>query len=204
MNRNTPLRTTQTPLTRLLALAIALMLAMTGMEAAAAATAAAKPSRDEASAPSYQYPLRTKDGKRPYITSRYGKRVHPVYKVKRKHYGTDYRAACGTPLHSVSEGVVTRSRYDRTGYGWWVEVRSKTKTGRALYFRYAHMKSKPRVREGKRVKTGQRIGSVGTTGTSTGCHLHLEIRRDGRDRKHTINPAKWLKRAGAEVVRSKR
>lgn len=97
----------------------------------------------------------------------------------RTHEGYDVDAACGTPLVAARGGVVTRAGYDPVLYGNLVIVRGE-RTRRDYW--YAHLLRAPRLRAGDRVRTGQRIGSVGATGNARtiGCHLHFEIRSRGR------------------------
>jgi murein DD-endopeptidase MepM/ murein hydrolase activator NlpD len=98
----------------------------------------------------------------------------------RTHEGFDVNAACGTPLAAARGGTVIRSWYDPVLYGNEVIIRGLL-DGRE--YRYAHLSATPLVRRGDRVRTGQRIGSVGDTGNArtVGCHLHFELRsRTGR------------------------
>lgn len=98
----------------------------------------------------------------------------------RTHEGFDVNAPCGTRLVAARGGRVVRSRYDPVLYGYEVIIRG-SRDGRS--YRYAHLRNAPLVRRGDRVRTGQRIGSVGDTGNArtTGCHLHFELRdRRGR------------------------
>jgi len=106
----------------------------------------------------------------------------------RTHEGVDINAACGTPLVAARGGVVTRAGYDPVLYGNIVIVRGE-RTRRDYW--YAHLLRTPRPRVGDRVSTGQRIGSVGTTGNARtiGCHLHFEVRSRGRP----IDPAAELR-----------
>jgi murein DD-endopeptidase MepM/ murein hydrolase activator NlpD len=106
----------------------------------------------------------------------------------RTHEGFDVDAACGTPLAAARAGTVTRSRYDPVLYGNEVIIRGWL-DGRA--YRYAHLRDTPLVRRGDRVRTGERIGSVGDTGNArtVGCHLHFELRgKSGR----LLDPAPFL------------
>lgn len=93
----------------------------------------------------------------------------------RTHEGFDVNAPCGVPMAAARAGIVVRSRYDPVLYGHEVIVRGRP-GGRA--YRYAHLRDRPLVRRGDRVRTGQRIGYVGATGNarSVGCHLHFELR----------------------------
>lgn len=101
-------------------------------------------------------------------------RLHPVTGRKRPHYGTDFAAPTGTPIRSVGDGVVSFAGTSG-GYGKLVRIRHATghESG------YAHM-SAIGVRKGQRVKQGQLIGKVGSTGLSTGPHCHYELKLGGR------------------------
>jgi murein DD-endopeptidase MepM/ murein hydrolase activator NlpD len=117
------------------------------------------------------------------ISSRFSKRrFHPILKKWKAHLGIDYAARRGTPIVAAGSGRVVYAA--RMGaYGKLIKIRHKD----GYETRYAHMKSFRRgIRKGKRVKKGQTIGYVGTTGRSTGPHLHFELRKNGR----AINPAK--------------
>lgn len=106
-------------------------------------------------------------------TSPFGTRRHPITGVVKLHDGTDLAAACGTPITTPWDGTVTRALWS-SAYGWRVFVDH----GAGLVTAYNHL---PRleVRVGQRLTAGQRLGSVGTTGLSTGCHLHWMAWRDG-------------------------
>jgi len=117
------------------------------------------------------------------ISSRFSKRrFHPVLKKWKAHLGMDYAARRGTPVVAAGNGTVIYAA--RMGsYGKLIKLRHKD----GYETRYAHLKSYRRgIKRGKRVKKGQTIGYVGTTGRSTGPHLHFELRKRGR----AINPAK--------------
>lgn len=113
------------------------------------------------------------------VSSLYGMRVHPITGVYKLHDGHDIAAPCGTPVRSWEDGIVTYAQY-HSAYGYFVKVDH----GGGFMTGYAHM---PRldVRVGQSVKQAEVIGSVGTTGYSTGCHLHWMAWQDGR----TFNPA---------------
>ncbi len=113
------------------------------------------------------------------ITSRFGMRRHPILGYRRLHAGMDFRASHGTPIVAVTDGRVTSA--GRAG-GCGIAVRLAH--GNGLDTRYCHM-SRMAVRSGQTVKRGQVIGYVGSTGLSTGPHLHYEMYRNGR----AINPA---------------
>ncbi|WP_455757467.1 peptidoglycan DD-metalloendopeptidase family protein [Sulfurimonas sp.] len=117
------------------------------------------------------------------ISSRFTKRrFHPVLKRWKAHLGMDYAARRGTPIVAAGSGRVSYAA--RLGsYGKLVKIQHKD----GYETRYAHMKSFRRgIKRGKRVKKGQTIGYVGSTGRSTGPHLHFELRKNGR----AINPQK--------------
>ena len=104
------------------------------------------------------------------ISSHVGKRKAPTAGASTNHQGTDYAASSGTPIYSISDGEVITSG-DFGGYGNCVRV--KMDDGSIVY--YGHC-SKTTVPVGTRVKAGDQVGNVGSTGISTGPHLHLEIR----------------------------
>jgi len=112
------------------------------------------------------------------ITSSYGLRMHPILGYSRMHRGLDFRAAYGTPILAVTDGVVARA--GRAG-GYGNQVRLSHAGG--LGTSYSHM-SRISVSQGARVRRGQVIGYVGSTGLSTGPHLHYEMYRNGA----SINP----------------
>ena len=110
------------------------------------------------------------------ISSRFGKRHHPVLNRMRVHKGVDYAAKRGTPVRATGDGkIIHRSR--KGGYGKTVIIRHGSKYSTL----YAHLSSYNRKARGK-VKQGQIIGYVGTTGRSTGPHLHYEFRVHGAHR----------------------
>jgi murein DD-endopeptidase MepM/ murein hydrolase activator NlpD len=123
-------------------------------------------------------------------TSSFGRRRHPVSQVRRMHSGLDLAKPHGSPVLTSREGVVTFAGW-QGGYGNMVEVRHviKRKSGtRVLYTRYGHLSSIS-VRVGQRVRLYQLIGRVGSTGISTGPHLHFEVRDEsGR----ASNPSNYL------------
>ncbi len=107
------------------------------------------------------------------ITSGFAMRFHPLQQRWRKHLGVDYAAPTGTPVRTVADGVVTFSGW-QNGYGKTIEIDHGNGKGTL----YAHL-SRQDVRKGSRVQQGQRIGAVGSTGWSTGPHLHFEFRVNG-------------------------
>jgi murein DD-endopeptidase MepM/ murein hydrolase activator NlpD len=107
------------------------------------------------------------------VTSGFGGRIHPIAKQFRMHNGIDYAAPTGTPIRTIGDGVVTFSGVQR-GYGNVVEIMHRD--GKSTL--YAHM-HEIGVRKGQHVSQGQLIGTVGSTGWSTGPHLHFEFRIHG-------------------------
>lgn len=141
------------------------------------------------------------------ISSRFSaSRMHPVYKYNRAHRGVDYAAPSGTPVHSVADGTVTTRAYQRGGAGNYVRI----KHAQGYQTTYMHLSSFAKgVGVGTRVSQGQVIGYVGSTGASTGPHLHYEVQING---KHvnpltvTSPPAEPIKKANMadfEMVRDR-
>jgi len=114
------------------------------------------------------------DGAR--LSSGFGRRRHPILGYKKMHRGIDFAAPRGTPIYAAGNGTIVKA--GRNGaYGIYIKIRHNNRYSTA----YAHMKGLARsARRGKRVKQGQIIGYVGTTGRSTGPHLHYEILDGGR------------------------
>ncbi len=122
-----------------------------------------------------------------YITSPYGMRLHPVYHRWTLHDGTDFGAACGTPVHAAAAGTVI-GRYYNVGYGNRVILANGYLRGVSVTTTYNHL-SRYSTYVGQRVRRGDVIGYVGSTGYSTGCHLHFMVFRDGQ----TVDPMNWLR-----------
>lgn len=116
------------------------------------------------------------------ISSDYGWRIHPILKTKRMHTGTDIPAPAGTNIHAVDSGVVIYSGW-YGAYGNTVIVDH----GKGISSMYPHQ-SKILVKENQEVKRNQVIGKVGSTGWSTGPHLHFEIRKNG----NPVNPWNYI------------
>jgi murein DD-endopeptidase MepM/ murein hydrolase activator NlpD len=105
------------------------------------------------------------------ISSGFGLRRHPILGIWKKHRGTDYAAARGTPVRSVGDGVVVRAGW-AGGYGRVLEIRHHG----GILSRYAHLRGFARgVRPGVRVTIAQTVAYVGSTGLSTAPHLHFEV-----------------------------
>ncbi len=107
------------------------------------------------------------------MTSGYGMRTHPVIKKRRRHKGVDIAAPTGTPVYATADGMVGRADWFST-YGLYISIDH----GADMETRYAHL-SRLAVAAGQRVRKGDLIGYVGSTGRSTGPHLHYEVRVDG-------------------------
>ena len=111
------------------------------------------------------------------LTSRYGYRTHPIYGDTRFHAGIDIGGGLGARVSATDDGYVTYAG-PASGYGTLVVISHGTVGGRDLSSAYAHMGSIS-VRTGQLVTRGQRVGSIGNEGNSTGPHLHFEVRLDG-------------------------
>lgn len=108
------------------------------------------------------------------LLSGYGMRVHPVHKVPKMHTGIDFTAPAGTAIQATGNGVVTQIRESNTGYGLHIVIDHSF----GYQTLYAHL-SDSHVRVGEKVKKGQQIGTVGSTGTSTAPHCHYEVHYNG-------------------------
>src|SRR5213596_1468112 len=127
-----------------------------------------------------------------HISSRFGGRFHPILKRWRTHEGTDYAAAYGTPVRATADGIVTQAGRNG-GYGNLIEIRHAN----GIRTRYGHLsRFATGVHVGQRVSQEQTIGYVGSTGLSTGPHLHYEFLVNGRP----TNPQRKDFGAGAPVL----
>lgn len=132
------------------------------------------------------------DGAR--MSSGYGMRHHPVLGYNKMHKGVDFAAPRGTPIYAAGNGVVEKAGRNG-GYGNYIRIRHKN----GLKTAYAHMRKFAKgMSAGKRVSQGQVIGYVGTTGRSTGPHLHFEVLKNGKQ----VNP-KSIKSSGGEKLAGK-
>jgi len=126
-----------------------------------------------------------------HISSRFGGRYHPILKRWRSHQGTDYAAGYGTPVRATADGVVTKAGREG-GYGNLIELRHAN----GIRTRYGHLSGFAKgLQVGQRVRQEQTIGFVGSTGLSTGPHLHYEFLVNGRP----TNPQRKDFGAGAPV-----
>lgn len=126
----------------------------------------------------------------PYLSSSFGWRRHPITGRHSMHEGLDFAAPRGTPILAASGGVVTEARYV-PGYGKTVEINH----GNGLVTRYAHASSIS-VKLGELVSKGQQIARVGSTGRSTGAHLHYEVRIAG----HPLDPTLFMDQSQSGIL----
>ena len=122
-----------------------------------------------------------------YISSRFGLRRHPIFKRRRMHTGMDFAAPRGYRIKAVDSGKVLFSGFKR-GYGNVTIINHGWRRNKRISSLYAHQ-WKMIVQKGQMVKKGQLIGYVGSTGYSTGPHLHFEIRENGKP----VNPSQYLR-----------
>jgi len=120
------------------------------------------------------------------ITDGYGWRIHPIYGYRSFHDGVDFAASCGVPIHAAASGRVMQEYY-QTAWGNRLILDNGYHRGVGLATIYNHM-SGYAVGVGDYVQRGQVIGYVGTTGWSTGCHLHFTVMVNGA----TVDPMSWL------------
>lgn len=126
-----------------------------------------------------------------YISSPYGYRVHPVTGAVAFHSGTDIAASCGRPIFAASSGTVEYAGWNGT-FGVFVRINH----GNGLTTGYAHIQEGGiLVQMGQPVAVGQQIARMGTTGRSTGCHLHFEVRQNGS----STDPIPYLRGKGLSV-----
>lgn len=151
--------------------------------AAAAARAAARAGRASRSLGSdgfLDYPVQG------YVTSPFGYRTHPIYGYYSLHDGTDFGASCGSPLYAPAGGRVV-DRYYSASYGNRLIIDHGVAGGKGVATILNHA-THYLVDPGQGVRRGQLVGYVGSTGWSTGCHLHFTVMADGR----AVNPMRWF------------
>ncbi len=119
------------------------------------------------------------------ITSEFGMRFHPILRYWKLHTGTDFGIPCGTPVYATANGTIIGAGWN-TAYGNRILIDHGIVYGVDLVTTYNHLSSI--VKSGGSVSRGQLIGYSGTTGWSTGCHLHFETLEDGA----FVNPRKWI------------
>jgi murein DD-endopeptidase MepM/ murein hydrolase activator NlpD len=129
------------------------------------------------------------------FTSGFGVRDDPFHRGAAMHPGIDLAGSYGSPIYATADGVVTRAGWNSGGYGNLVELDH----GRGIMTRYGHM-SAILVHVGDHVTRGQQVGRMGSTGRSTGNHLHYEVRIDGRP----VNPIPFMKSTDYVLAMQKR
>lgn len=122
------------------------------------------------------------------FTSGYGVRSDPFRGSAAMHAGIDLAGPMGTPVYATADGVVGRSEWNNGGYGNLIELDH----GQGIQTRYGHL-SQRLVQPGQHIHRGQLIGLMGSTGRSTGSHLHYEVRIDGR----AVNPIPFMQQPAA-------
>ena len=126
-------------------------------------------------------PISNKDLTR--TASGYGFRIHPIYKIRKMHYGMDFTAPTGTEVYATADGQISFLERSRRGYGNRIIIDH----GFGYKTMYAHMNDFNNVWRGKKVKRGDVIGYVGSTGLSTAPHLHYEVHLNGKK----VNPVNY-------------
>lgn len=129
------------------------------------------------------------------FTSSFGVRSDPFRGGAAMHPGIDLAGAVGTPIYATADGTVVRAGWNSGGYGNLVEIGH----GRGITTRFGHL-SGITVRDGEKVNRGQLIGRMGSTGRSTGSHLHYEVRIDGK----AVNPIPFMKSTDYVLAMQKR
>jgi murein DD-endopeptidase MepM/ murein hydrolase activator NlpD len=124
------------------------------------------------------------------LTSGFGMRTHPVLGGRRQHAGIDLAAPTGTPVYATADGVIGRADW-YSSYGLYISINH----GASMETRYAHL-SRLAVAAGDNVKKGDLIGYVGSTGRSTGPHLHYEVRVEGL----AVNPIPYMVESEAQLA----
>ncbi len=119
-------------------------------------------------------PSRSPLGEVHKITSHYGPRMHPVNHVKKLHTGVDYQIPIGTQVHATGDGVVLELQEEKKGYGNLIILQHDDE-----YQSYYASLSEFKVEVGQKISKGEVIGLSGNSGTSTGPHLHYEVRKNG-------------------------
>ena len=123
------------------------------------------------------------------VTSGFGTRIHPITGKKKFHDGVDYAPPAGTPVISTLPGKVIATGFDKGGYGNYATIQTIDKTGKKIEQLFGHLIDKALVGVGEMVKQGDIIGRVGSTGLSTGPHLHHKVSINGK----SVNPLDFQK-----------
>ncbi|MBX9851540.1 MAG: M23 family metallopeptidase [Cytophagaceae bacterium] len=128
------------------------------------------------------------------LASGFGMRIHPIYKVKKMHTGVDFSAPRGTPIYATGDGVVKVVATNLGGYGKEIEIDH----GYGYVTKYAHL-DRFNVALGQKIKRGELVGYIGTTGASTAPHLHYEVIHNNEKVNpvhyfyHDLSPAEYEK-----------
>ena len=117
------------------------------------------------------------------IASGFGMRIDPVYGTPKMHKGLDFTAPQGTPIYATGNGIVSEASFSEGGFGNHVIINH----GYGYETLYGHM-VRMKVREGQKIKRGEQIGAVGSTGSSTGPHCHYEVIHNNEK----INPINYV------------
>ncbi len=125
-------------------------------------------------------PISNKDLKR--TASGWGYRIHPIYKIRKFHWGMDFTAPTGTEIYATGDGTIKQVIKSRRGYGLHIVIDH----GYGYTTTYAHM-NRFNVKQGQKIKRGDVIGFVGSTGLSTAPHLHYEVALNGKK----VDPANY-------------
>jgi murein DD-endopeptidase MepM/ murein hydrolase activator NlpD len=149
-----------------------------------------------------QWPINGRFDKDFKVTGPYGYRMHPIRKERIHHNGVDlWSAKEPCKLEVWFDGVVILKGYNAAGFGHYVVLRHKV-YGKVVTSLYAHMKAASKLRKGQKVTAGTVVGIMGTTGASTGKHLHFEIGKGrthpfvfGGDGKRYYDPVKFVRSA---------
>lgn len=120
------------------------------------------------------------------ISSSFGYRVHPIFRTRKLHAGVDFPVGCGVPVRAMESGKVLATTYNRFA-GNKLILSHGMHGGKVLTTSYHHLQGFA-VSSGQTITKGQVVGYVGTTGSSTGCHLHFETHLDGTP----VNPANYI------------
>ncbi|MFT5166796.1 MAG: murein DD-endopeptidase MepM/ murein hydrolase activator NlpD [Saprospiraceae bacterium] len=123
-------------------------------------------------------------GKDYKISSPFGMRMHPVFKEKKMHLGVDIKAPIGTPVYATSDGVVDKVITHKGGYGNHILIKHDD-SFQSMYAQLSEIK----VEAGQKIKKGDLIGLVGSSGTSTAPHLHYEVIKNGKK----VDPVEFFK-----------
>ena len=126
-------------------------------------------------------PISNKDLTR--TASGWGYRIHPIYKISKFHYGMDFTAPTGTEVYATADGTIERMQRSRRGYGNVLVINH----GYGYKTLYAHLNDFNNARIGRKVKRGDVVAFVGSTGLSTAPHLHYEVHLNGKK----VNPVNY-------------